>query len=178
MTNYAKMESKLVFQLLLLVHPHSGTKLYLVELSDPLSVGGHRENNGKDHGNWKDHGQRRDYELERYERCRGLKELCNGRLTCLEAMNTHCQMQLLLCVRVTPNVSSECSVALSFTEKYTNGEAISVQFQDVIGPNPNFYFCSDSEKILIKFRTKLRQSSDEKLGVTCTQRENSIWLFL
>ena len=107
MTNFSKMETKLVLfllQLLFLVHPHSGTKLYLVELSDPLSVGGHRENNGKDlghgkdHGNWRDHGQRRDYELERYERCRGLKELCNGRVTCLEAMNTHCQMQLSLCM--------------------------------------------------------------------------------
>ena len=47
-------------------------------------------------GKRKDHVVGWDYELTPHERCRGLKALCNGRSTCLEVMNTHSHMQLLL----------------------------------------------------------------------------------
>ena len=62
---------------------------------------GQRKNHGhgKDHGHKNDnthrmkhgieHGHGWDYELTPYERCIGLKALCKGRPTCLEAMNTH-----------------------------------------------------------------------------------------
>ena len=104
MTKVSKMDSKLVLfllQLLCLVQPYLGAKHYLVEVSDPPRLNRHRVSNRKDNENWKDHGQsrdwsygamglwRRDYELERHERCRGLKELCDGRPTCLENISTH-----------------------------------------------------------------------------------------
>ena len=70
---------------------------------------GHRKDQGQRNGHRIKHGKRKDhdavtksikdgwdYDFTREERCRGLKALCEGRLSCLEAMNKLSQMQLSL----------------------------------------------------------------------------------
>ena len=69
---------------------------------------GHRKDQGQRNGHRIKHGKRKDhavtksikdgwdYDFTREERCRGLKALCEGRLSCLEAMNKLSQMQLYL----------------------------------------------------------------------------------
>ena len=113
-----------IFMLIFCTYPSLGGKSFLshlgvltsyyhVELPDskPLKSGGHIKEKehgheeghaqGKHHEHKKevvgrDYEQTRDYELTPSDRCRELKALCKGRHTCLEALNTHSQMQISL----------------------------------------------------------------------------------
>ena len=82
---------KSILVVFLLVHSHLGGKHYLVEVADsPENGNGEISGDGNDYGG--PHGgpgEGNGYDgngLGQYERCKGLKELCKGRPTCLEAI--------------------------------------------------------------------------------------------
>ena len=79
---------KSIFAVFLLVQPHLGGKHFLVEVADNPDTGnGEVSGDGNDYGGH--HGEPKeenDYGLSKSERCKGLKELCKGRPTCLEAI--------------------------------------------------------------------------------------------
>ena len=86
---------KSILAVFLLVHSHLGGKHYLVEVADsPENGNGEISGDGNDYGG--PHGgpgegngyggPHNGNGLGQYERCKGLKELCKGRPTCLEAI--------------------------------------------------------------------------------------------